>query len=195
MSPPLTPEEAAEIAAASLADTIDVVAALPVARRILFFDGAPPAGLHRRGFEVLPQPLGGLDERLGFLFDAMSGPSVMIGMDTPQVSAQVLTGPLTRWDESIDSWFGPAVDGGFWALAMREPNGSLIRGVEMSQPDTGAQQRARLVRAGLSIRDLATLRDFDHVEDIDEIAMDAPRSRTAQLWNAMRSHLSTRTER
>ncbi|MBA8816027.1 hypothetical protein FHX48_001100 [Microbacterium halimionae] len=194
LSPLLTPNEAAELAAASLADTIEFVSAIPATRRILFFDGIPPQGAKRLGFEVLPQPSGGLDQRLGFLFDEMTGPSLMIGMDTPQVTIQDLAGPLTGWEKSIDCWFGPAIDGGFWALAMKEPDGSVIRGVEMSQPDTGQQQRSRLVDAGLQVRDLSTLRDFDHVEDIDEIASSIPGSRTEKVWSAMRSHLSARAD-
>ena len=66
-------------------------------------------------------------------------------MDTPQLTAAHLAPVLpTGRRTTIDAWFGPATDGGFWALGMREPRGDLIRGVPMSRDDTGAQQLRRL---------------------------------------------------
>ena len=48
LSPPLRPQEAALVAEAALADTLEVVAAAGVTRRVLALDGAPgdwlPAG-------------------------------------------------------------------------------------------------------------------------------------------------------
>ncbi|WFR68226.1 hypothetical protein P9139_08055 [Curtobacterium flaccumfaciens] len=83
LTPALTPSGAARVAAASLADTLATVAALPAARRVLFFDGdVLPGGAD--DFDVLLQPGGGLDERLGFLFDAIDGPLLLVGMDTPR---------------------------------------------------------------------------------------------------------------
>ena len=147
---------------------LDLVRALPAGRRILFFSGqAPPSAV---GVEVMEQPEGALDVRLGHLFDAVTGPLLLIGMDTPQLTAEAVAGPVWSWPDSVDAWFGPAADGGYWALAMREPDGGLIRGVTMSAPETGREQRRRLVDAGLRVRDLETLRDVDHVEGQAELA-------------------------
>ncbi|MCJ1715746.1 DUF2064 domain-containing protein [Curtobacterium sp. VKM Ac-2922] len=173
LAPAITAEGAARVAAASLDDTLRTVQALPVARRVLFFDGqvTPDAA---EGFEVLHQPDGGLDERLGFLFDTMTGPTLLVGMDTPQLSAADLAPVLD--DAERDAWFGPAEDGGFWSLYLREPDGSLIRGVPMSQDDTGAVQRARLVDAGLDVGTLPTLLDVDLIDDAHRVAALVPGS-------------------
>ena len=40
--------------------------------------------------------------------------------------------------QGADALFGPADDGGFWALGLRVPNPALLRGVPMSTPGTGA---------------------------------------------------------
>ncbi|WJY00423.1 DUF2064 domain-containing protein [Curtobacterium sp. 458] len=171
--PALGPEGAARVAAASLSDTLATVRALPAARRILFFDGeVVPAAAE--GFHVLPQPTGDLDERLGTLFDAVQGPLLLVGMDTPQVRPADLAAVFEQPER--DAWFGPAEDGGFWALYLHVPDGALIRGVPMSKDDTGAVQRARLVDAGLDVGDLAPLLDVDEIADADRVVELAPDS-------------------
>ncbi|MEV0523914.1 DUF2064 domain-containing protein [Streptomyces sp. NPDC050439] len=179
LTPPYTPYEAAELAAASLADTLDAVLAAPARRRVLVLAGQPgpwvPAGI-----EVVPQCAGGLDERLAAAFAGCTGPAFLIGMDTPQVTPGLLAPALgpDAWQD-CDAWFGPAVDGGFWALGLAEPDPSLLRGVPMSSPDTGAEQRARLTGAGLRVRNLPTLRDVDTADDAAKVAATTPASRFA----------------
>ncbi|MFJ3385994.1 MULTISPECIES: DUF2064 domain-containing protein [unclassified Curtobacterium] len=191
LTPAITPEAAAQVAAGSLDDTLRTVAALPVARRVLFFDGAVTPGA-AVDFEVLHQPGGGLDERLGHLFDTMTGPTLLVGMDTPQLSAADLTPVLREPDR--DAWFGPAEDGGFWALYLREPDGAHLRGVPMSQDDTGAVQLARLVDAGLDVGTLVTLLDVDTVPDARRVAELVPDSSfAAALAASLTSHLTTAT--
>ncbi|OIH97691.1 DUF2064 domain-containing protein [Curtobacterium sp. MCBA15_001] len=173
LAPALGADGAARVAAASLADTLRTVQALPVARRVLFFDGQVLPD-DAAGFDVLHQPDGGLDERLGFLFDTMTGPTLLVGMDTPQLTVADVA-PVLEHPER-DAWFGPAEDGGFWSLSLRDPDGSLIRGVPMSQDDTGAVQRARLVDAGLDVGTLPTLLDVDLIDDAHRVAELAPGS-------------------
>ncbi|MFE3760978.1 DUF2064 domain-containing protein [Streptomyces sp. NPDC059104] len=169
LTPPFTPAEAAALAEASLADTLAAVAATPAARRVLVLDGRPGPWLPS-GFEVLPQSAGTLDERLAAAFGACSGPALLIGMDTPQVTPALLT---VDWD-GYDAWFGPAVDGGFWALGLAEPDPALLRGVPMSVARTGAVQYARLRAAGLRTGRLPLLRDVDTAEDARLVAASAP---------------------
>jgi glycosyltransferase A (GT-A) superfamily protein (DUF2064 family) len=176
LSPPLTPSVAAGLAHASLRRTLDTVRGLPAARRLLVMDGTP-AGADADQFDVVPQAAGGLDERLAAICDAVAGPLLIVGMDTPQFSQLHLAGLLADWDArrpAHDAWLGLASDGGFWALAMRRPDGNLIRGVPMSTVGTGDAQRARLVSAGLGIGQLPRLRDMDHFSDALAIAAEIP---------------------
>jgi glycosyltransferase A (GT-A) superfamily protein (DUF2064 family) len=169
-------EAAALVAAASLQDTIAAVRAMPATKRVLLFDGTTlPDGID--GFTVMQQVQGGLDERLGAMFDRMNEPTLLLGMDTPQVTtADVAPAFRPGWD--VDAWFGPATDGGFWALWLRSPNGDLVRGVPMSEPHTGAVQMQRLLRAG-SVEQLGELRDVDELEDALAVAALVPDSRFA----------------
>lgn len=178
MSPPLTPAQASGIAQLSLSRTLETVRHWPVSDRILVMEGTPLAR-DAAGFRLLPQAGGSLDERLAAICDNVSGPLLIIGMDTPQVSASHLAPLFTDWasaGSTHDAWLGPASDGGFWALALRNPKGSLIRGVRMSRDTTGAEQLARLAGEGLSTGLLPVLRDMDYFADAVEIAAVIPRT-------------------
>ncbi|MGW3098216.1 TIGR04282 family arsenosugar biosynthesis glycosyltransferase [Streptomyces sp. NPDC001102] len=172
LTPPFTPEEAAGLAEAALADTLDVVARTPARRRVLVLEGEPGPWLPP-GFEVVRQCAGGLDERLAAAFARCDGPALLVGMDTPQVTPALLTVDF----DGCDAYFGPAADGGFWALGLAEPDPGLLRGVPMSTPFTGAAQRARLT--GLRVRDLPELRDVDTADDAETVARAAPDGRFA----------------
>ncbi|MEO7680414.1 MAG: DUF2064 domain-containing protein, partial [Sphingomonas sp.] len=172
LHPDVSYEQAARLAAASLADTLAAGMGVPASRRILAFDGRMmPRG--SESYEVLPQTAGPLDERLAAIFDAVDGPTVLAGMDTPQLRPLDLEA-LFPWPEQVDFAFGPACDGDFWTLGMREPRGELIRGVAMSQDDTGMQQLNRLSATGGVIRLLAPLVDVDTIAEAWAVAALAP---------------------
>ncbi|MCY0940479.1 TIGR04282 family arsenosugar biosynthesis glycosyltransferase [Streptomyces antarcticus] len=179
LTPPYTPQEAALLAQAMLTDSLQAMLAAPAERRVLVLDGTPGPWLPP-GIEVVPQGQGRLDERLAAAFEVCTGPAVLIGMDTPQVTPAVLAPALAEdaW-QGCDAWFGPALDGGFWALGLAEPDPALLRGVPMDVPDTGALQRQRLTQAGLTVRDLPVLRDVDTAADAWAVAAQAPHTRFA----------------
>ncbi|WP_066370094.1 TIGR04282 family arsenosugar biosynthesis glycosyltransferase [Herbidospora mongoliensis] len=184
LTPPFTPSEAAALAEASLADTLAVAMATPADRHVLVLDGSPgpwtPPGL-----EILPQCGGGLDERLAAAFASCRGPALLIGMDTPQVTPGLLAPALDFG--AYDAWFGPADDGGFWALGLRDPDPALLLGVPMSVPETGAAQRARLRH--LRVGELPGLRDVDTARDAEAVAAKAPWTRFAAAHLAMSAAL------
>lgn len=174
LTPPFMPHDAAGIAAASLADTLDTVRAVPGVRRILYFDG-DASTVDAAGFEVIPQAGGSLDERLAAIFDRLAEPTLLIGMDSPQVTVDDLTPP-----DHDDAVLGLATDGGFWAIGMRRPDGAPIRGVAMSRDDSGDRQRHALQAAGLSVRMLRVLTDVDDAADAASVAALIPDSRFAR---------------
>src|SRR6185437_10780496 len=112
LTPPFTPVQAAELAAASLSDTLAAVAKTTVARRVIALEGTPGRWLPP-GFDVIGQRGAGLDERIAWaLADArltLPLPVVLIGMDTPQVTPGLLAAaaePLVS--RSADATFGLA---------------------------------------------------------------------------------------
>ncbi|MGW8777826.1 TIGR04282 family arsenosugar biosynthesis glycosyltransferase [Streptomyces sp. NPDC055796] len=178
LTPHFTPQQAAALARAALQDTLDAVLATPARRRVLYLDGAPKHWLPD-GIEVVPQCAGGLDVRLAAAFGLYEGPALLVGMDTPQVTPELLARGLDF--AGTDAWFGPALDGGFWALGLAEPDPALLLGVPMSASHTGTVQRRRLTASGRAVRDLAALRDVDTPDDAGLVAASAPGTRFAAL--------------
>ncbi len=189
LCPPCTPEEAASLAEAALSDTLAAVAVTPSRRRILVLDG-PPGPWLPAGIDVVPQGRGGLDVRLAGAFAAAGGSAVLIGMDTPQVDAALLgqaLAALTR--RGVDAVLGMAVDGGWWALGLTDPDPDDLLGVPMSTPETGAAQLARLLARGRRVHRLVSLRDVDRIDDAWAVAASHPRTRFAARLAAL-GHLA-----
>ena len=178
LTPPCTPEEAADIAAAALADTLAAaLSARRAARRVLVLDGTPGDWLPRP-IEVVPQRGDGLAARLAAAFADVGGPAFLVGMDTPQVTPELLDAGLAAL-ESADAALGPAPDGGYWGIGLRRAHAGAFRGVPMSAPETGAVQRTRLAALGLRTATLPPLRDIDTIADARAVAAAAPASRLA----------------
>jgi rSAM/selenodomain-associated transferase 1 len=187
LTPPFSPAQAAVLAEAALADTLETVIATPVTRRVLALAGAPGRWLPP-GFDVIPQRGGGLDERLAGAFaDAYKGdPMVLVGMDTPQVTPELLAdAALPLISGEAEAVLGAANDGGYWLLGLRAPNWSLLRGVPMSQPDTGRAQLDRLLSAGLRVATAPELTDVDCAQDASRVAAIIPGSRFASALAAL----------
>lgn len=184
--PPLSSEQAAQVAGAALADTLAAVHGAPSRQRLLTFDGAA-AGWLPAGWQSCRQPDGELDRRLAAAFHAAGpGTALLVGMDTPQVtSAQ-----LAAFDpERYDTCLGLAPDGGYWAIGFRDPRlaAPAILGIAMSTAHTGADQLRRLHRLGLRVQLLDELRDVDTIADADAVAALIPGSAFAAALAQARS--------
>ncbi len=177
-----TPAEAAELAAAALADTLDVVASWPGARPLCVLAGQPGPWLPA-GVPVRAQAAGGLGTRIAAAmhaaFDLLGGPVLLVGMDTPQLTHEHLDAAVAAL-RSHDAVLGPAVDGGWWLLGLRAPQDAAITGVPTSRSDTGARQRAALLAAGLTVADLPPLVDVDTPADAATVAAAVPAGRFAR---------------
>jgi len=179
LCPPCTPVEAAALAEAALADTLEAVAACSAGRRVIALDGAPGDWLPE-GFEVIPQASGGFDRRLAGAWAWAGGPGVQIGMDTPQVTAGLLDAALDILDHA-EAALGHAEDGGWWAIALRRPSAAVFAGIPMSTNHTGADQESRLRALGFSVRLLPRLVDLDTVADLPAVTASGTAIRTSSL--------------
>jgi uncharacterized protein len=187
LTPPFTHQQGAALAESALVDTLRAVAKTPATGRVLALAGEPGRWLPA-GFDVIGQRGGGLDERLAACFDdAYRGdPMVLIGMDTPQVTPGLLSAAAAAL-ESADAVFGPAADGGFWLLGLRAPDPSLLLGVPMSVPETGAEQLGRLRDAGLRVSYAPELTDVDTIDSAREVAATAPESLFAATFRSVQA--------
>lgn len=185
LCPPCTPQQAAALAGAALQDTLAAVAATPTHRRVLVLEGEPGDWVPE-GFEIVPQRGDGLAERLAYAFATIGEPTLLVGMDTPQVTAALLieASALLRM-EDVDAVQGDAADGGYWAIGLQRPDPAAFAGVPMSVDHTAAAQRARLTELGLTVADLPALRDVDTIEDAVAVAAAAPDSHFAAALRAL----------
>jgi uncharacterized protein len=183
LCPPCLPAQAADLAEAALRDTLEVVRLVPVCRHVLALDG-DATRWRGYGFEILAQRGAGLDERLEHAFGDVGGPALLVGMDTPQLTVELLCDGLEALNGHA-AVLGPACDGGYWSVGMRTLTPGAFRGVAMSAEDTLAQQRKRFDELGLSTYEHATLRDVDTIDDARAVAAAAPRSRFAEALRAL----------
>ncbi len=183
----LSPDCAADLAAAALLDTLAAVAATPASRRVVAFTGElAPAQRSREvehalsDFVVVPQRGVEFADRLVAAHaDAAAaapgtGGVLQIGMDTPQVTPELL-GDAAAVLSTVDAVLGLALDGGWWCLGVRRPElAEALAGVRMSCADTGAQTLAALRRTGARVALLPELRDVDTPDDLAAVADAAP---------------------
>jgi glycosyltransferase A (GT-A) superfamily protein (DUF2064 family) len=172
---------AADIAAAALLDTLDAVAAAPVAARVVALTGelsAASSGAEITAgladFIVVPQRGADFAERLANAHidaAAASGglPVLQIGMDTPQVTDELI-GDCARELLAADAVLGLARDGGWWLLGVTEgAMADCLRTIPMSRSDTGAVTLAALENTGNHVSLVSTLADVDTIGDVDEV--------------------------
>ena len=175
LSPPFSLAEAARLARAALADTLVAVAGASASRRVLVIDGPVSEVPPLEGFEIIPQRGTGLAERLAAAFEDAGAPALLIAMDTPQVTPELLErSSRTLMETSVDCVIGPTHDGGYWGIGMKEVRTEAFLDVPMSTPKTFLAQRDRLVNRGLRIRSLPRLRDVDEFHDAWVVAAEKP---------------------
>jgi glycosyltransferase A (GT-A) superfamily protein (DUF2064 family) len=185
-------EAAAGIAAAALLDTLDAVTAAPVAQRVVALTGSlddacDSAEIRSRlaDFIVIAQRGRTFAERLANAHaDAATAtgglPVLQIGMDTPQVTAQLI-GECARELLAADAVLGLAPDGGWWVLGVTNPEtADCLRTIPMSRADTGAVTLAALGDTAVNVSLVPTLADVDTIDDVEVVRRDcAPDSRFA----------------
>ena len=153
-------------------------------------DGAAGAAeiRHRlEAFTVIEQRGDSFADRLANAHaDAADGhPVLQIGMDTPQVTAELLASCAGRLVE-CPAVLGLARDGGWWVLGVRTPTAAdCLRTVPMSQPDTGELTLKALRDNGIDVAPVQQLADFDIADDVVAVR-DAcrPDSRFARVTRA-----------
>ena len=206
MCPPLQPDQAAVLAAAALLDTMDAVqrcaGQVSVAPVLMVagdlssaVGGSEIVGRTTRAasgdtrWRMIRQRGRTFGERLqhAHLAGGAGLATLQIGMDTPQVSADLLaTSIRILQNADVDAVLGPAHDGGWWALGL--PPGlpaAFLADVPMSTSTTGARTLLAMERSGLRVAILPTLTDVDTVADGRIVATEIPTSRFALAFGSM----------
>ena len=187
---------AAELAAASILDTLDVCEAVfpgaglrHVALAGDLCAAARSAEIMERlgGWTVHPQRGVGFAERLANahadVARATGAGVVQLGMDTPHLSRADLADVADRLGVGNDVVLGPAEDGGWWVLAVTDARFAQgLREVAMSTEHTYEDTLTALRRAGAFVAGAARLRDVDTPADASAVAATATGTRFAAEW-------------
>lgn len=185
LCPPCTPQQAAALAEAALADTLEAATSCGADDVVVALDGQPGSWLPT-GVRTFPQVEGSFDRRLTEAWAQTSGPGIQIGMDTPQVTGALLDMALDTLEQpDIDAVLGPADDGGWWIIGLPAADDRLFADIEMSSAETGHHQRRRLDQLGYRVGDLPALTDVDYFTDARRVASIAPSTRFASLVRAV----------
>ena len=185
---------AAALAAAALLDTLAAAAAaVGPGRCLLALEGDLRETRERdeiaaalAGWRSYPQRGEGLGARIAAAHaDAGPGPVVQIGMDTPQVGARELDGVAAGLVDA-PAVLAPAADGGWWALALRDPaRAAAVAAVPMSTATTHDDTRRALEEAGTSVGGAPVLVDVDTAEEAAAVAAAWPHLRFSRLWHSL----------
>ena len=176
MIPPLSPEQAAALYDAMLADVL--IASADFARRldlqpILHFDPADArAELACRapdGYRLRPQLGPDLAQRMANAFEEAAagdvGWVILRGSDSPGLEFEIVEDALARLDAGQDLVLTPDQDGGYALIALKEPRRELFE-IVLS---TGTVLNETLERAralGLEASQTRASFDLDRAEDL-----------------------------
>jgi hypothetical protein len=199
LCPPLRPDQAADLAAAALLDTLTAVRAVPGGRTVVALTGRLAAAARAgdlatalRGVMTTEQCGPDLGHRIAAAHRDTARllpgrPVLQLGMDTPQVGPALLAecaAPLLGGP--VDAVLGLAPDGGWWTLGLRDPrHAAVIADVPTSRADTGERTLQALRAAGLRVGLLPELTDVDTAADAVEVARSAPGTRFADAVMAL----------
>ncbi len=150
-------------------------------RTVVYFD-PPSAEADVRAWlgaerDYRPQPEGDLGERLRQAFargfeeaDCVS----VVGTDVPDLNAEAveLAFELVSGSGGPDAVFGPALDGGYYLLALRRQAPGLFEGIPWSTEAVLDESIRRAGALGLTVGLLDPLADIDRAEDLpDELSV------------------------
>ncbi|MEA2421004.1 MAG: uncharacterized protein QOF55_103 [Thermoleophilaceae bacterium] len=139
--------------------------------------GAAMAALVPGEVRLLPQPGGDLGERLrhatAHVFARRSGQLLVVGVDTRLTAAHARTA-LAELDAGADVAFGPALDGGYYLVALSGPAPELfaIHAGAWGGEEVLDRSLAAARAAGLRAATIALERDLDTPDDAAELVGD-----------------------
>ena len=203
LSPPLDPGDASRLYRAFLLDALDLYARLaPAIEPVLLLADERDVeamrslleeeGITSDALRIGAQRGSGLGDRLKSAFDdafaSGAGAACAIGTDHPTLPIEYVT---AAFDAVMghDLAIGPADDGGYYLLALREPHDELFDGMPYSTADLFAATLGSADASGLLTLELPLWYDVDDAESLARLRADRAMlpagSRTASMLDAL----------
>ena len=200
LCPPLTPDEAATLYGSFVLDTLERTKAavakfkLPIDRYL----ACAPSSTHvffkimeeRQGVRLIDQVGEDIGARMHQTFATLLTKGyrhvIMVGTDVPSL-------PLSQYQQactllaSHDLVLGPALDGGYYLIGLKQPTPSLFTDMPWSTEHVLARTKEQAETLGLTLATTDPWRDVDTVDDlqalIDANVLDAKKPRNEQTFS------------
>lgn len=192
LCPPFTPEQAAALYRAFAADSLSAAESVVGAGAVVAYepheDWPDPSWLRTPPPEWFPQEGADLGARLaaatGKAFVDGADRVVVIGSDAPHIPPQLIEEAFGRL-ATAPLVLGPARDGGYYLVGLREPAPSLFDDIPWSGPDVLKATLARAAELHWTAHLLDALEDVDDAGSLARLLAAvrgtalAPRTQTA----------------
>lgn len=166
------PEKALEIYLQLLRHTRDVTRELPVQKLVYYSDTVDKNDLWpNEQYQKRVQPSGDLGEKMEAAFAAAFAEGytavVIIGSDCLQLTSDIILKAYHELEQQ-DVVIGPALDGGYYLLGMKQLHPELFRNKHWSTAHVFPDTLRDVEHLHLSYALLPRLSDVDYVEDLDK---------------------------
>lgn len=175
---PLSKDEAARLYRAFARDTVGLAEGVSDARVEVAY--APGEGFESVDW-IRPQPAisffyqqgRDLGERLAHAFGKTLSDGakkvVVIGSDTPHINPETISTAFSLLDIN-DAVIGPAQDGGYYLIGLKQTHAELFRGISWSTDKVFQETVERARQMDLRLAMLSTLADIDTFADLAALA-------------------------
>lgn len=145
--------------------TVDILLQAGAPVEVRFAGAAEPAFRQwlGDGVRLIAQVEGGLTERL--IDAARDHPHIFFGADTPDLDVGVVASAMAAL-QNHDIVIGPAEDGGYYLIGMRQARPELLTDMPWSTDAVLRETLRRCDALGLGVALLPTLADCDRPEDL-----------------------------
>jgi rSAM/selenodomain-associated transferase 1 len=182
--PPLSYDEAADLARALLVDQLENLARFDGARLFIAFTpekaGGFFAGFMARGFTCFAQQGHSLGERMSHVFQHLfvNGCKniILIGSDLPALPLALFDQAYALLDKSAaDVVLGPSADGGYYLVGMNRMIATIFDGIGWSGDNVLAQTIQKVDDLGLKLKLLPQSYDIDTADDLERLQSERSR--------------------
>ncbi|MCO5387646.1 MAG: TIGR04282 family arsenosugar biosynthesis glycosyltransferase [Desulfosporosinus sp.] len=106
--------------------------------------------------------------------------TLMVGSDLPHLTVRLLQSAFEALEQH-DVVLGPALDGGYYLIGLKQFIPDLFTGITWGSSEVFRQTIERVHSLGLSYRLLQTMQDLDTIEDL-RVYMRNPANKDHQAW-------------
>jgi uncharacterized protein len=175
--PPLSYDEAADLARALLLDQLQNLATFDAARLFIAFTPENAAvffeGFIAQGFTCFAQQGQSLGQRMSHAFQHLFASGfekiILIGSDLPTLPLGFFCQAYACLEKSADVVLGPSADGGYYLVGMKRMIAALFDDIGWSGADVLSQTMNKLGDLGLKHELLPDWYDIDTARDLERL--------------------------